>query len=221
MLLNEVNTMPGFTDISMYPKLKIAAGQNYGQLLEELVGLALQRAGRPAHVNAAAQNAIGVFDSGLGGLTAVRELRRIPPGEDIVYFGDTGACALWHARAGYHCGICKAGHRLLLSKGVKAVIAACGMVSSTLPAEVAASLPVPYMGGWKRGAGRRAGHQNGAHRRHWHACHCNSGSYPRPSAASCRAPPLRPRPARCSCRLWKTAISGCRTPLPAWWRRII
>ena len=33
---------------------------------------------------------IGVFDSGLGGLTAVRELRRILPGEDIVYFGDTG-----------------------------------------------------------------------------------------------------------------------------------
>ncbi len=33
---------------------------------------------------------IGVFDSGLGGLTAVRELRRILPGEDIIYFGDTG-----------------------------------------------------------------------------------------------------------------------------------
>ena len=33
---------------------------------------------------------IGVFDSGLGGLTAVRHLRQILPGEDIVYFGDTG-----------------------------------------------------------------------------------------------------------------------------------
>ena len=33
---------------------------------------------------------IGVFDSGLGGLTAVRELRRILPNEDIVFFGDTG-----------------------------------------------------------------------------------------------------------------------------------
>jgi len=32
---------------------------------------------------------IGVFDSGLGGLTAVRALRRILPGEDLVYFGDT------------------------------------------------------------------------------------------------------------------------------------
>ena len=33
---------------------------------------------------------IGVFDSGLGGLTAVKALRRMLPGEDIVYFGDTG-----------------------------------------------------------------------------------------------------------------------------------
>ena len=50
VLLHEVTTMPGFTDISMYPKLKIAAGQSYSQLLEELVGLALQRAGEAAHV---------------------------------------------------------------------------------------------------------------------------------------------------------------------------
>ena len=33
---------------------------------------------------------IGVFDSGLGGLTALLELRRLMPEENIVYFGDTG-----------------------------------------------------------------------------------------------------------------------------------
>ena len=33
---------------------------------------------------------IGVFDSGLGGLTGVRELRKRLPHEDIIYFGDTG-----------------------------------------------------------------------------------------------------------------------------------
>ena len=33
---------------------------------------------------------IGVFDSGLGGLTNVKELKRLLPGENIVYFGDTG-----------------------------------------------------------------------------------------------------------------------------------
>ena len=33
---------------------------------------------------------IGIFDSGLGGLTAVKEILSILPQEDIVYFGDTG-----------------------------------------------------------------------------------------------------------------------------------
>ena len=33
---------------------------------------------------------IGVFDSGLGGLSVVKELRKILPNENIVYFGDTG-----------------------------------------------------------------------------------------------------------------------------------
>ena len=35
------------------------------------------------------QRPIGVFDSGLGGLTAVREMRRLMPSENIIYFGDT------------------------------------------------------------------------------------------------------------------------------------
>ncbi len=39
-------------------------------------------------------NAIGIFDSGLGGLTAVREIQKIMPNEDIIYFGDTGRVPL-------------------------------------------------------------------------------------------------------------------------------
>ncbi len=41
--LNELNTMPGFTEISMYPKLWIESGMSYQQLLTELVELALHR----------------------------------------------------------------------------------------------------------------------------------------------------------------------------------
>ena len=33
---------------------------------------------------------IGVFDSGLGGLTAVKQIRALLPQEDLIYFGDTG-----------------------------------------------------------------------------------------------------------------------------------
>lgn len=44
VLINEINTMPGFTAISMYPKLMEAAGKPLGALLDELVALALARA---------------------------------------------------------------------------------------------------------------------------------------------------------------------------------
>lgn len=44
VLVNEANTMPGFTDISMYPKLMLAAGESYAGLLDSLIALALERA---------------------------------------------------------------------------------------------------------------------------------------------------------------------------------
>ena len=43
VVLNEINTMPGFTPISMYPKLWEASGLSYPDLIDELVQLALER----------------------------------------------------------------------------------------------------------------------------------------------------------------------------------
>lgn len=48
LLLNEVNTIPGFTPISMYPKLWEASGLSYGALIDELIRLALERYARRA-----------------------------------------------------------------------------------------------------------------------------------------------------------------------------
>ncbi len=45
-LCNEVNTMPGFTPISMYPKLWLHSGMTYRELIDRLVDLALERAAR-------------------------------------------------------------------------------------------------------------------------------------------------------------------------------
>ena len=42
VVFNEINTLPGFTSISMYPKLFAASGIPYGQLIDELIGLALE-----------------------------------------------------------------------------------------------------------------------------------------------------------------------------------
>jgi len=53
VLVNEINTMPGFTSISMYPKLWIASGVAYTALIDRLVELALERHAARRHVRAA------------------------------------------------------------------------------------------------------------------------------------------------------------------------
>ena len=88
---------------------------------------------------------IGVFDSGLGGLTVVRQLLKELPGEDIVYFGDTGRVP-YGTRSPetirrYTAEDC----RFLRHHDVKMIIAACGTASS-VGAEVLGAQPVPAIG---------------------------------------------------------------------------
>jgi glutamate racemase len=98
------------------------------------------------------RRAIGVFDSGVGGLTVVRALRRALPGEDIVYLGDT-------ARVPYGSKSPRTVERysltcqqFLLERDVKLVLIACNTASAqALPALVAAS-PVPVVGAVDPGA---------------------------------------------------------------------
>ena len=89
---------------------------------------------------------IGVFDSGLGGLTGVRELRRRLPNEDIVYFGDTGRVPYGSRSPETILQYARQDIAFLLSQNVKCIMAACGTVSSTYPAREAEALPVPYLG---------------------------------------------------------------------------
>ncbi len=51
LLVNELNTIPGFTPISMYPKLWDASGLPYAELIDELVRLALDRHERRSHLS--------------------------------------------------------------------------------------------------------------------------------------------------------------------------
>ncbi len=89
---------------------------------------------------------IGVFDSGLGGLSAVRRLRSMLPGEDLVYFGDTGRVPYGTRGRDTIIAYAKQDIAFLCSQQVKCILAACGTVSSTLPAEETDPLPVPYLG---------------------------------------------------------------------------
>jgi len=89
---------------------------------------------------------IGIFDSGIGGLTAVFELRKIMPNENIIYFGDTGRVPYGTRSNQTIQKYAKQDINFLLSKDVKMIIAACGTVSSVISKELVSSLPVPYTG---------------------------------------------------------------------------
>ncbi len=89
------------------------------------------------------RRAIGVFDSGLGGLTVVKELCRFLPTEDIVYFGDTGRVPYGTRSRETIRKYAAQDERFLLKHNVKAIIAACGTVSS-VASDLAEDLPVPY-----------------------------------------------------------------------------
>ncbi len=86
---------------------------------------------------------IGIFDSGVGGLTAVRRLRSLLPGEDIVFLGDTGRVPYGGRSDETILRFAREGLDFLRRKGVKAVIAACGTISSiALPVLEAPEFPL-------------------------------------------------------------------------------
>lgn len=89
---------------------------------------------------------IGVFDSGLGGLTAVRELSKVLPGEDVIYFGDTGRVPYGTKSRRTIIKYAREDVAFLRSFDIKCVLAACGTVSTNGLEEVAASLDIPVWG---------------------------------------------------------------------------
>lgn len=88
---------------------------------------------------------IGVFDSGVGGISVMREIMALLPREDIVYFGDTGRVPYGGRSRETIVSYAVQDINYLLSHDVKMIVAACGTVSSTLPAAVYDKLPVPYL----------------------------------------------------------------------------
>lgn len=74
---------------------------------------------------------IGVFDSGLGGLTAVRELASRMPQEHIIYFGDTGRVPYGTRGRETITKYARQDVAFLRTFDLKAIVIACGTVSST------------------------------------------------------------------------------------------
>lgn len=75
---------------------------------------------------------IGVLDSGVGGLTVVKELEALLPNEDIIYFGDNKNCPYGNRTEENIVEIAHGSIGFLKSHGVKAVVIACNTTSSLI-----------------------------------------------------------------------------------------
>ena len=89
---------------------------------------------------------IGIFDSGLGGLTALKELRALAPETEIVYFGDTGRVPYGTRSAETIRKYAFQDASFLLSTGVDMILVACGTASTAALGDLKRALPVPVVG---------------------------------------------------------------------------
>jgi glutamate racemase len=95
---------------------------------------------------------IGVFDSGIGGLTVVRELRRRLPHEEIVYFGDTARVPYGIKSAETVTRFARENCDFLLRFDPKMIVVACNTASAAALPTLQGTLPVPMCGVVEPGA---------------------------------------------------------------------
>ena len=93
-----------------------------------------------------AESPIGVFDSGIGGLTVVRQLIDILPGENVVYFGDTARVPYGNKSVEVVREYAAQDARFLQSKDVKLIVVACNTASAVAMDVVHAHTNVPAIG---------------------------------------------------------------------------
>jgi glutamate racemase len=96
-------------------------------------------------VQAGASNPIGVFDSGVGGLTVVRALMERLPFEDILYFGDTARVPYGVKSAETITGYARQITEFLLRRNVKLLIIACNTMAAVAYEAIANLSTVPVL----------------------------------------------------------------------------
>ena len=89
---------------------------------------------------------IGVFDSGIGGLTVLKELLAHLPGEEFVYFGDTARVPYGTKSAETVRRFSRENVRLLLDRGVKSVVVACNTASAEALPMLQREFALPIVG---------------------------------------------------------------------------
>lgn len=88
-------------------------------------------------------NAIGIFDSGLGGLTVVKEIIKLLPDEDLIYLGDTARVPYGTRSKETIIKFSFEDANFLLEKNIKCLVIACNTSSALAGAELKKKLKIP------------------------------------------------------------------------------
>jgi glutamate racemase len=99
-----------------------------------------------------ADSPIGIFDSGVGGLTVVRSLAERLPQEELIYLGDTARVPYGSKSAETIVRYSKLACRFLVERGIKLLVVACNTASAFALEELRAALDIPVLGVIEPGA---------------------------------------------------------------------
>jgi glutamate racemase len=100
--------------------------------------------------------AIGVFDSGFGGLTVLRELRNVLPGADYLYFGDTAHLPYGAKSTRTVAKYAVASAHFLEERGIEMLVIACNTATALAFGEIRDAVSVPVVGVVEPGSQRAA-----------------------------------------------------------------
>ncbi len=89
---------------------------------------------------------VGILDSGVGGISVLREIRRLLPAEDLIYYADSGHCPYGGKPREQILARATAITEFLLSRGAKLIVVACNTATIAAVEQLRATYPLPFVG---------------------------------------------------------------------------
>ena len=89
---------------------------------------------------------IGIFDSGAGGLSVFREIRKVLPAEQYIYYSDSANCPYGEKTVEFIIDRCRQITEFLLSKGAEIIVVACNTATAAAIKTLREEYPVRFIG---------------------------------------------------------------------------
>ena len=89
---------------------------------------------------------IGIFDSGVGGLSVFKEIRKLLPEESYIYYSDNAHCPYGEKSVEYIINRTREITRFLINKGAEIIVVACNTATAAAIATLRAEFPIKFIG---------------------------------------------------------------------------